>query len=223
MSSLYANSGVDLDMIFFTGTGASMTGIIDDTGQDIGYKYSAGSANWDTGLVASSGQDIGRILGGEIAVIWHGPQTDKTTASDAAITAAWNSLSNFKASDSSWTKLPETTDSLSIGKHGTSKKKVKYSAYAFHAELAAVGGEIIPTLGAPTSNDGKVWLTEIRSPDDKVKNFVVCGLGGDKLVKKEEDNEWKDVYYSVYSYVTLTIAMKVAGITSKLCTVKFEF
>lgn len=223
MSSIYANTGVDLDLIFDKGTGASMTEIIDDTGQDIGYKYTSGSAGFDTGLVASSGQDLGRILGGTIGRVWRGPQTDRKATANEAISAAWNSLTSFKTTNTSWTNLPATTNDVEIGYHFTSKNPTKYSAYAFHVELATLYGDVTPTLGAPTSNDGKVWLTEIRSPDVKTKNFVVCGLGGDRLEDGGKNDFGVQMYYMVYSYITLTIAIKNAGVTTKTCTVKFKF
>lgn len=228
MSSIYANTGVDIDLIFDKGTGASMTDIIDDTGQDIGYKFSAGSADWDTGLVSSSGQDIGRILGGATARIWYSKETGLSTASSTVIDQAWGYATDFKETDKSWTKLGDTQPELSIGKHGYSKKsEANIGAYAFHVRLASTDGDVAAKLGAlDSSGGGEVGLTEVRSPDSATRNFVVWGKGGAKYyIEYDEDDYAQEtpIYVYVYSYVTLTITAKISGTPVWTKSVKFKF
>lgn len=238
MPNLYANSGVDLDLIFFDGTGANTTGIIDDTGQDIGYKYSAGSVGMDLGFVASSGQDVGRILGGEVAEIWRSREVIKSDSekliwkryyesSESAVAAssAWHLVTMFKNTSSDWEKVSNTTESQWIGLHGGWLGHFRYygriSAYAFRVVAMDTEGSVDISLGAPSSNDGNVWITEIRSPNAYTKTFVVCGLGGENLTDSDSDSE--DDPDPIYSYRTLTITTKVRGIATRTYSVRFIY
>lgn len=174
MSSIYANTGCDIDSIFYTGDGAETTNIYDDTGQDIGLKYSAGSADWDTGIVASSGQDIGRFLGGEVATVYmYGPcvvmdsRGYPTTDTAAPVPVAWEKASNFANQKSQWTKCSwggtYTVPRWSKWRNGfhTSYDSDAYYysqcavAYAFHIDLHATKGDASVGVGAivRTKND----------------------------------------------------------------------
>ena len=213
MSSIYANTGVDIDLIFFKGTGASMTNIIDDTGQDIGYKYSAGSADWDTGLVASSGQDIGRILGGEIAAVYvsktclssKGYQRGETPDTSEPITAAWNEVSKFSSQKDSWTRCTGSI-SYTTARDTYGIVEQRYMAIAFHVVLNAVDASVDASLSSVSRGSGDNYLmhgyvydssyysddyglriVETRRPADNEVNFVVAGRSG---YKRHCDWEW---------------------------------
>lgn len=229
-------------MLFYTGTGASMTGIIDDTGQDIGYKYSAGSLGLDLGFVASSGQDVGRILGGEVAEIWRSREVIKDSSakyawkyyygnseSASAASSAWHLVTMFKSTSSDWRKVTSTTENLNIGCHGGSWSHGYLSAYAFRVTAIDEEGSIDISLGTPSSNDGSVWITETRSPNNYTKTFVVCGAGGtnnnDRYYSEYDGERNWDVYETnpIYSYRTLTITTKVRGVATRTYSVRFKY
>lgn len=238
MSSLYANTGVDLSLILYSGTGASETGIIDDTGQDLGYKYSAGSVGYDLGFVAKSGQDIGRILGGEVAAVWRSKETDASTDSASVISSAWHYVTMFKSTSEDWTKVDSSSESLHIGTHNTGSllSKSRCSAVAYHVTALDTDSSIDISLGTPSSNDGRVWIDEIRSPNSYTKNFVVCGQGGGRYTEKyvsgsggnPDDyagdwvaSHWE--YTAILSYVTLTITAKASNVATRRYTMTFSY
>ena len=231
MSSLYANTGVDLNLILYSGTGASETGIIDDTGQDLGYKYSSGSVGYDLGFVAKSGQDIGRILGGEVVAVWRSKETDRSTNSASVIDSAWHYVTMFKSTSSDWSKKDTTTESMQLGTHDTPSLEEDSSSSAVAYRVTALGTDcsIDIALGTPSSNDGKVWIDEIRSPNSYTKTFVVCGTGGSNYVYKKTKVdiggvvEWYDIPYEVLSYVTLTITAKVNNVATRRYTMTFSY
>ena len=235
MSSLYANTGVDLNLILYSGTGASETGIIDDTGQDLGYKYSSGSVGYDLGFVAKSGQDIGRILGGEVAAVWRSKETDASTDSASVIDSAWHYVTMFKNTSEDWTKIEASSETRHLGLHANGslwRKTPKCSAVAYHVTALGTDGSIDISLGTPSSNDGKVWIDEIRSPNSYTKNFVVCGLGGTDYYEKfvsgytndygdYVESHWERI--SILSYVTLTITAKVNNVATRRYTMTFSY
>lgn len=231
MSSIYANTGVDLSLILYSGTGASETGIIDDTGQDLGYKYSSGSVGYDLGFVAKSGQDIGRILGGEVVAVWRSKETDRSTDSASAIDSAWHYVTMFKSTSEDWTKKEASSESMQLGTHDTPSfyEDSSCSAVAYRVTALGTDSSIDINLGTPSSNDGKVWIDEIRSPNSYTKTFVVCGRGGSnyeyKYTKVDIDGvvDWAYVPYEVLSYVTLTITAKVNNVATRRYTMTFSY
>lgn len=234
MSSLYANTGVDLNLILYSGTGASETGIIDDTGQDLGYKYSSGSVGYDLGFVAKSGQDIGRILGGEVVAVWRSKETDASTDSASVISSAWHYVTMFKSTSEDWTKKEVSSESMQIGTHrvGAMLLEHKCTAVAFHVTALGTDSTVDISLGTPSLSSaeawdyGKVWIDEIRSPNSYTKNFVVCGQGGTGYTTTTTKDEYGDEhtsYHPSYSYVTLTITAKVNNVATRRYTMTFSY
>lgn len=243
MSSLYANTGCDLDLILFTGTGPGSLYIYDDTGQDLGERYVKGSVGYDLGFVAPSGQDIGRILGGDVAAIWRSTKQAmpyKTYASDC-ISTSWGLVDKFSSTKDGWSRITAESETLEIGEHQSAFRSyynnwpIKYygpyyGSYAFHVVAHATDAEIEVSLGSPTSGDGKVWIDEIRSPNPTTKNFVVVGLGGTRITwtveediydGSSENKLWVD--HPVWSYVTLYIKLKIGGTVARTYAAKLKF
>lgn len=233
MSSLYANTGCDLDMILYKGEGPGSVYIFDDTGTDIGTKYSRGSTGYDLGFIGSSGQDLGRILGGDVMAVWRSNQTDKADNESDPINDAWHLVTMFSSDKSKWTKVEQEVESLNIGQHYsvinyfTSKRK--YSAYAYHLMANGDSSSIEVTLGSPSSSDGKVWIAEIRAPNSYTKNFVIVGQGGNETKKEwvsakdDPDGQGYYKYVAVKSAVTLRISMKIGGLAVKNYSARLEF
>ena len=233
MSSLYANTGCDLDLILYKGTGALTTEIFDDTGTDIGLKYTSGSTGYDLGFVGSSGQDIGRVLGGDVLAVWRSNQTDLADNSDDPISDAWHNVTMFSSDKSKWTKIEKEVEELSIGQHYSSTglffSKKKYGAYAFHLMANGDSAEIEVSLGSPSSSDGKVWIAEERSPNTYTKNFVIVGQGGEETKKEwvsakdDPDGQGYYKYVAVKSSISLTIKLKMGGLAIKSYYAKLSF
>ena len=243
MSSLYANTGCDLDLILFTGTGPGSLYIYDDTGQDLGERYVKGSVGYDLGFVAPSGQDIGRILGGDLVAIWRSTKQAmpyKTYASDC-ISTSWGLVDKFSSTKDGWSRITADSEELEIGQHQHVSRSYYYNypwsyygpyygSYAFHVVAHATDAEIEVSLGSPSSGDGKVWIDEIRSPNPTTKNFVVVGLGGTNItwtVHQEPnatdhmDKSW--ICNTVWSYVTLYIKLKIGGTVARTYAAKLKF
>lgn len=237
MGSLYANTGCDLDLILYKGTGSLTTEIFDDTGTDIGAKYTSGSTGYDLGFIGSSGQDIGRILGGDVMAIWRSNRTSYSDGSSDPIDDAWHMVTMFSSDKSKWNKVEKEAEALTIGRHKggsglLSKRDRGYGAYAYHLMANGDGAEMEITLGSPTSSDGKVWINEIRSPNAYTKNFVIVGYGGNNTDDWYESGytDGNGEYHSgtwhhdaIMSSITLYIKLKVGGLTTKSYSAKLNF
>ena len=234
MSSLYANTGCDLDLILYKGTGPGAVYIYDDTGSDIGQKYAKGTTGYNLGFKVADGTDVGRILGGDVVAIWRSSHCTSSSSADDAIADAWHNVTMFSSDKSKWTKIEQDVESYHIGTHfhGTSlwRHNAGYGAYAYHLMLNIVGAEAEITLGSPSSSDGKVWLTEIKSPNSYTKNFVIAGLGGTNASKKYVETYGDDGSYSsrweytaIYSSIQLKIAIKSGGSVTREYYAKLSF
>lgn len=234
MGNLYANTGCDLDLILYKGTGPGATYIYDDTGTDIGLKYTKGSTGYDLGFKVADGTDVGRILGGDVVSIWRSSQCKDTSSSDA-INDAWHYVTMFSSDKSNWKKIEQDVETLSIGTHtaGTSyfSTKSSYGAYAYHLMFNFDEADAEVTLGSPSSGDGKVWIAETRSPNKYTKNFVIVGQGGSNVTKEyvesgsgsdgDYESHWE--YTPIYSSIQLKIAIKVGGTVTKEYYAKLSF
>ena len=251
MSSIYANTGVDLSLILYSGTGASETGIIDDTGQDLGYKYSSGSVGYDLGLVAKSGQDIGRILGGEVAAVyvseaclssnfyWSGNSVD----TNSVISAAWDKVSHFSTQKDKWTRC---TGSIGFALPRSSTRYVPYQYYiavAFHVVVNSVDASASASLSGVTRGVGDnsqlhnaeesysanygLHITEVRRPSSGEMNFVVAGRSGYKghcTWEWHADYQYWDYekFTPVYDYLPVVVSAKVNEVTTRTLTVNLR-
>ncbi len=227
MSGLYANTGVDLDLILYTGSGAQTTEIYDDTGLDIGLKYSSGDTGYALGFQVHDGRDVGRILGGEVAEIWRTEQTKRSRDRSAVESAGWELVNAFKKDKFQWKKVTSTTDSRTIGIHHCLAPHPYYGAYAFHVAANATDSEVEVSLGGVSGGSGGgIWLSEIRSPNTYTKNFLVVGLGSELETKEDYVNEDGSVvkqYVPVYQRVRLRITLKASGIPTRSYVMNLSF
>lgn len=238
MSSLYANTGCDLDLILYKGTGPGSIYIYDDTGTDLGQKYSSGSVGYDLGFAAPSGQDIGRILGGDVLAVWRSNLTDASDGASDPISDAWHLVTLFSSDKSKWNKITQDTEAYTLGRHKKSAGSLfnqherGYRAVAYHLMVNATNSDMEITLGAPSSTDGNVWIDEIRSPNAYTKNFVVVGYGGVNERKWYEDgytdehDDWVAGQWHtemVMSSISLYVNLKIGGLTTKSYAAKLSF
>lgn len=253
MSNLYANTGVDLDLILYQGTGAQTTGIIDDTGQDLGNRYSSGSVGYDLGFVAQSGQDIGRILGGEVAAVWRSRGTDVvwSSSADSVVSTAWHYVTMFKNTSSDWNKITSDTDTVIVGNNWGTNKGQKFalpcpqgwSAYAFRVVLNQTSASIDVALGTISytttfdydsrwTDPGQIHLSELRHPNSYTTTFVLYGKNGYGNV--HAGDEWYDdgsefsygyfpYYDQTFSTVPLIITLKNNGIATRTYRATVKF